>query len=343
MMASRLHGILDLRLDMVEKPHIDSTEVLLEIKAASMCGTDIQIYHNTASVHPFITGHEYSGIVSEVGKDVKGFEIGDRVVGVWGLSCGKCWYCRHGSPNLCRPMKVFGTEEINGSHAEYMRVPMPERVLTKLPNEISFEEGALISCSLSTGMYGAERAKIGIGDTVAVFGLGGVGMSTVLAAKLAGASHIIAIDPLKYRRELAKRLGADMSLDAKDLDEMKTMKFIAEGGVDRTVVATTAPSAIGQAVEVTRRGGRLAVVGDVEEASIDWTHFHSKDMDIAGVLGMIGSDYIKKVVTMVHNGKIDPKQYKALITHKLPLTEIKTAYEIFDKKQEEILKIIIMP
>jgi len=342
MMASRLHGPLDLRLDHVEKPYIGPEDVLLEIKAASICGTDTYIYHYGAGVHPLITGHEYSGVVSEVGEDVKEFEVGDRADGVWGISCGKCWYCRNGSPNLCQPMQAFGITNVDGSHAEYMRVPRPERVLTKLPKEISFEEGALISCSLPTGMYGVERAKIGTGDAVAIFGLGAVGISTILAAKLAGASYIIAVDPVEYRRTLAQRFGASMSLDITELEKAMTVEDIAEkGGVDRSVVTTAAPSSVGQAIEVTRRGGRVAVVGSVQEASVNFGHV--SEMDIAGVLGMIGPDYIKKAVTLVHRGRVDMRLYKTIITHRLPLAEIKKAYEIAEKKQENALKIIITP
>ncbi len=210
MKAAIWYGGKDIRVEDVPKPEIRSDEVLVEVKAVGICGSELHAYEGVSKRRksPLVMGHEFSGVIAEVGDKVEGFKKGDRVV-VDPLSrCGVCEQCTVGRGNVCRNVKLLGLH-VSGAFAEYALAPA--RNCYKLPDHVSFEEGSVVE-PLSVGVHAVNRTPIKLGDTVLVVGAGVIGLMALQAAKAAGAGSIFVTDVVDYGLRFAERLGADVAI-----------------------------------------------------------------------------------------------------------------------------------
>lgn len=343
MKAVRLHGREDLRVEDIETPSIGSKEVLLRVKAASICGTDLHIYHGgyPPKKTPIILGHEYSGVIEEVGPDVKGFEKGDRVAGSPIIPCGSCYYCSLGKPQLCERRLSLGVE-VDGCFTELMMFRRPSMGLTEIPGEISFETGALIGDLLSTGLHAVERAGIEIGDTVTIFGVGPIGLVSVMGAKARGASHIIAVARTDSRLELAREMGADLTINPVRDDVIKCVRDATNGrGADAVIETSAAQSALDNAVSCVRRGGRISTIALYDSRpNLDLRRIVLSEIEIRGGLCPVGPKRLRDLVGVLKSGRFDLSR---LITHRFPLEKVHQAIQTFENKLGGAVKVLLIP
>jgi L-iditol 2-dehydrogenase len=262
MMAAVLYGKEDLRIEAVPVPDVERGDVLVRVKTALTCGTDVKVfrrgYHARMIVPPALFGHELAGDIVAAGKDVRGFHPGQRVVAANSAPCGECYYCRRDNENLCEDL-LFN----NGAYAEYIRIPsrIVERNLYEIPAHVSYQDAALIE-PLACVLRGLDETSIRRGDTVAVIGLGPIGMMFVRLAKVYGA-RVIAIGRRKSQLDRAARMGADETLTSVDgVDIVKQVRSLTGGrGVDVAIEAVGIPEVWETALRLLRRGGTVNFFG----------------------------------------------------------------------------------
>jgi threonine dehydrogenase-like Zn-dependent dehydrogenase len=253
MKAVVFHGVGDIRLDSVSDPKIqEPTDAIIRLTASAICGTDLHFVRGTfPGMKPgTILGHEGVGVVEELGKDVRNFQVGDRVVIGSTIGCGWCSYCRAGYYSQCDVANPNGpqagtaffggpkdTGPFQGLQAERARVPFAHTGLVKLPDEVTDDQAILLSDIFPTGYFGAEIAEIDDGDTVAIFGCGPVGQFAIASARLLGAGRILAVDTVASRLEMARAQGAEV-IDFNEEDPVETIRRLTGGiGVDRAIDA----------------------------------------------------------------------------------------------------------
>ncbi|MCC6294284.1 MAG: zinc-binding dehydrogenase [Bryobacterales bacterium] len=262
MMAAVLYGKEDLRVQEVAVPQIAAGDVLVRVRAALTCGTDVKVfrrgYHARMIVPPALFGHELAGDVVSVGESVTKFRQGDRVVAANSAPCGECHYCRKGNQNLCSDL-LFN----NGAYAEYMRIParIVERNTYHVPEHVTYQDAALIE-PLACVMKGAEESGLKAGDDVVVVGLGPIGLMFVRLAKVRGA-RVIAVGRRQTQVERAARMGADeFIVSAGDTDVVAEVRRLTGGhGADVAIEAVGIPETWEQAVRMVRRGGVVNFFG----------------------------------------------------------------------------------
>lgn len=272
---------LPLSIEEVDLDPPGSGEVLVQIKAAGLCHSDlVAINGERARPTPIVIGHEAAGIVTELGPGVSDFEVGDHVVPAYVASCGKCEMCREGRPALCKPATISniagkmrdGTTRLhkNGTRinhhsgvaafAEYSVIS--QDALVKIDKTIPFEQAALFGCAVVTGVGSiVNTASVRAGQSVAIVGLGGVGLSALLAAVASGAGNIVAIDINESKLDLARQLGATHVLNASDANCVDEVRDATGGGVDFAIETAGSPRALDTAYAVTRRGGTTVAAG----------------------------------------------------------------------------------
>lgn len=262
MMAAVLYGKEDLRVQEVAVPQLASGDVLVKVRAALTCGTDVKVfrrgYHARMIVPPALFGHELAGDVVSVGEAVTKFRAGDRIVAANSAPCGECHYCRKGNQNLCSDL-LFN----NGAYAEFMRIPsrIVERNTYLVPDHVTYQDAALIE-PLACVMKGVEESGLKPGDDVVVIGLGPIGLMFVRLAKVRGA-RVIAVGRRKTQVERAARMGADeMIVSAGDTDVVEEVRGLTGGhGADVAIEAVGIPETWEQAVRMVRRGGAVNFFG----------------------------------------------------------------------------------
>lgn len=272
---------LPLSIEELELDPPKADEVLVEIKAAGLCHSDlVAINGERAKPTPMVIGHEAAGVVAELGPGVEGFEVGDHVVPSYVSSCGRCEMCREGRAALCQPATVAnaagtmrdGTTRLhkNGERiyhhsgvaafADYAVIS--KDALVKVDKSIPFEHAAMFGCAVVTGVGSVvNTAELGAGQSIAIVGLGGVGLSALLAAMAAGASKIIAIDINRSKLDLARQLGAHEAVDPSEPGALETVRNLTDGGVHIAVETAGSPRALDTAYAVTRRGGTTVAAG----------------------------------------------------------------------------------
>src|SRR5258708_7961117 len=262
MMAAVLYGKEDLRIESVPVPEVERGDVLVRVKTALTCGTDVKVfsrgYHARMIVPPALFGHELAGDIVAAGRDVRGFFPGQRVVAANSAPCGDCYYCRRDNENLCEDL-LFN----NGAYAEYIRIParIVERNLYEIPAHVSYQDAALIE-PLACVLRGLDESSIRRGDTVAVIGLGPIGLMFVRLAKAHGA-RVIAIGRRKSQLDRAAGMGADETLTSLDVANLvKQVKSLTGGrGVDVAIEAVGIPEVWETALRLLRRGGTVNFFG----------------------------------------------------------------------------------
>ena len=327
----------DRSLELMEFPDPEPgpRDVILEIKASGMCGTDLGLYRRpSASITEnelIIGGHEPAGIVAAVGKGVLETEarVGDRVMDHHYEGCGHCRHCKTGWTQSCveGPI-VYGNRGGHGAHAKYMKVPV--HTLVPLPEELSFQTGAAIACGTGTAYGALKRLGLEGDETIAVFGQGPVGLSATQLAAAMGA-RVIAVDPESDRREMALSRGAEIALDPSDGKVVQAIKDLTHGeGADKSLDATNSVDARRNAVQSTRTFGSSVMVGVGGEITLQVL----PDL-IRRQLTLIGHQTFSKVgqadcARFIASRKID---IDSIFTHKWKLHQAEEAYDLFDQQK----------
>src|SRR3972149_8316032 len=262
MKAAMLHGVKDLRVEYVDVPRVGDGEILVKVKAATTCGTDLKIYQrgyvSGVIKLPTVFGHEWAGDIDEIGKGVSYFEKGMRVRAGNSSPCLRCYMCQKGKFNLCKDMMWLW-----GAYAEYIKVPQRIVMLNTqvIPDHVSYEEAAVAE-PLACVLHGVEQAQVGLGDTVAIIGAGPIGLLHLLTAKKIGAEKVMVIDLVDERLECASRLGADETINAGKLDVVDTIHQLTGGyGADVVIEAIGLPATWEQAFRLVRKGGKVLEFG----------------------------------------------------------------------------------
>ncbi len=328
-----------LRIEDIPVPTVEAGGILVKVAACGVCHTDLHyIEHGvpTFKKPPIVLGHEASGIVEELGEGVTNVKKGQRVLIPAVLTCGRCSACRLGRENICSDMKMLGNH-FDGAYAEYVAVPAKD--VLDLPESVPLEEASIIADALSTPYHAVKnRAKVQPGDTVAVFGCGGVGINAVQLASLAG-GYVIAVDINERKLEWAMEFGAARTINASKVERVsKEVKKLTGGGADIAMEVIGNPNTIVEAFESVRVGGRLCVVGYThEKMSVVAGKIMFKELEIVGSLGCRPVDYVP-LIRMVDQGKIDLKR---LVTHRFNLDQIGKAFEVM--KEGVSLRSIVVP
>jgi threonine dehydrogenase-like Zn-dependent dehydrogenase len=304
-------------------------EVLVQVKASGICGSDLHTYRRPAAgtqARSCVRGHEPCGVIAEVGRCARGVKVGDRVMVHHYHGCGLCKYCLTGWPQLCTtvPMRLFGGNA-NGGHEEYMVVPDVCCVI--MPDGLSFEEGASCACGTGTAYQALKRLQPSGLDTFAVFGQGPVGLSAVLLGKAMGA-RVIGVDTMKERLQLAKQFGADEIVDASQVDAVATIKELTNGeGADCSLDCTGVDAARGNMLKCLRIWGRGCLVGEGGTLSVEPSPvIIHKHLTVYGSW-TFSTHLLSEAAKFVVSHKLPLRQ---LITHTFPLSQGVEAYQLFD-------------
>ena len=333
-------GNMELREAPVPEPK--ANEVLLEIKAAGICGTDIHIKHdNFPYWPPVIMGHEFSGQIIEAGSEVENFKVGDRVVGEpHTKACGKCELCRTGNIQICAQKRSPGWG-IDGAFAKYLT--MPEHLLHKIPDTLSYEDAAFVEPAANVVQDVLERGQIVANDTVVVIGPGPIGLVAVMAAKAAGAGKLIVVGTKAdqaMRLPIAEEIGVDAIVLADQQDAVAEVQKLTNGrGADLVVEASGAAPAISSAVGMVRRLGRITQIGltGKDQISFPWDAAAWK---VCTIIFNLSTAYTcwDRTIGLMADKKIDASK---IITHKLPLQEWEKAFELVETMQG--MKVLLIP
>jgi L-iditol 2-dehydrogenase len=340
--AAVLHGIGDLRIEDVPMPAIkNDQDVLVKMAAVGVCGSDVHYYtHGRIGdwvvEQPLILGHESAGIVVEVGSAVTHLKVGDRVALEPGIPCGTCRVCRIGRYNLCRDVLFLATPPVNGAFVEYL--VHHAQYTYRLPDSMSLEEGAMLE-PLAVGMHATARGEVGGGDSVAILGCGPIGLMTLQAARAQGASLSIAVDLVENRLELARKLGATHTINAKNEDVVRKVEEITAGeGVDIVFETAGTGATVSQTVDVVRTGGTIVPVGLGGDDMVPLNVIKMVVNEIRVVPINRYANVYQRAIPLVADGRID---VKSLITGERPLAEVKDALNLSIKEPESTMKTMI--
>ena len=318
-------------------PSLGDGDVLVQIKATGVCGTDVLIYEwayrgRSPVRPPLVLGHEGAGVIAEVGKNVKGLEVGDRVATEAIVGCGSCYYCRQGRFNHCPQWDHIGVT-FNGTFAEYVKVPAS--IIHRLPENVSLEEGALIE-PLSIAVNALDHAKVSLGDNVAILGPGTLGLLLVQAVRSSGASKIVALGLAEdqFRLEKAKELGADVTLSVNQGDPIKEVLDMTQGiGADVVIEAGGTSESFNLAVKLVRGGGQIAVLGYGGKGEVAPITLARQEICMCGVTASIPKNY-EQALRWLGSKKVTPE---SIISHRLSLGEAEKGIHLMrDKKASKV-------
>ena len=349
MKALVYHGPNQKSWEEVPNPKIiDPTDVIVQVDTTTICGTDLHILKGDvpAVTDGRILGHEGVGTITEVGSAVGKLVVGDRVIISCITSCGSCSYCHQQLPAHCLNKEgtsgigwIFG-HLIDGTQAEFVRVPFAESSLHKLPAGVSDEAAVMLSDILPTGFeIGVRNGRVKPGDVVAVVGAGPVGLSAMMTAGLYGASRIIAIDLDDNRLAQAKNFGATDSVNSGSAGWEDKLMAMTDGlGVDVAIEAVGIPQTFGMATEIIRPGGTVANVG-VHGTSVELRLQDLWIKDIAITTGLVSATTTPMLLKLVAQGKLTPEKF---VSHRFTFETIMDAYDTFARAAEtEALKVVI--
>jgi alcohol dehydrogenase len=333
----------DVRLEDVADPKLlADTDAIVRVDAAAICGADLGPLHGHVPGFEYgtIMGHEFAGVVEEVGSAVTAVRPGDRVVNMSLVADGTCAACRAGRVTQCSGRALFGYSgvypRLDGAQAELVRVPHADTVLSSLPDSVSDEAAVFLADNLPTAYDAVVRGEVGSEDLVCVVGLGAVGLMAVMVALDIGAT-VVAVDGVEQRRALAEGLGARVLVPAEAQDAIAAD---TEGlGADVVIEAAGSPGALQAALGLARGRGMVSVVGAHFEPDfpLDNGIMFTKELTMRWSIGdSLGNR--QRLIEMISAGRLDPP---AVVTHRLPLGDAPRAYELFDNR--EATKIVMTP
>jgi len=324
-------------------PEVNPRDVLVRVKACGICGSDVHGYDGSSGrrIPPLVMGHEASGIVEAVGSDVEAITPGMRVTFDSMVSCGRCHFCHRGEMNLCDNRRVLGVScgeyRQHGAYAEYIAVP--ENIVYPLPDEVSFEQAAMIE-PVSVAVHAANRTPVELGDSAVVVGTGMIGLLVVQTLRLAGCGTIIAVDLDDQKLELAQQLGADHGLNAKGCDiAAEVAKLTAGRGADIAVEVVGATPTVQTALASVRKGGTLTLVGNLApQVDLPLQSVVTREITVLGSCASSGE--YPACINLLARGAI---RVEPLITARTALDETPAMFERLYSGESGLMKVIVEP
>lgn len=374
-----------IKCEEVPDPRIEHPrDALLRVTATAICGSDLHLYNGLMpQLGKIVMGHEFMGVVEDVGKDVTNLKKGDRVVVPFPVACGECFNCQHQVPVGCEnsnPDKygprggvltekgggLFGYSDLyggyDGGQAEAVRVPYADYGCRKVPDDLSDEQVLFLTDIIPTGWAGNDWAHVGEGDTVAVYGCGPVGLMAQKIAWLRGAERVIGIDPVPYRLEMAQKANKVEGINASQVDAVDAVLEMTGGhGADVVIdavgmepdrgIAERLKAAIhlergsiyvlDQAIASVRRGGRLSILGVYATAYDNFPLGQWMDKGIQITAGQAPvHNYIDRLMQLIVDGRLVTDD---IITHRMPLDRVDEAYDMFNRKHDDCVKVVLHP
>lgn len=385
MKAAVFHKPGDIRYDTVDDPRIGNAgDVILKVTSTAICGSDLHILSGAVpQTEPMIMGHEFMGIVEEVGPAVTKLKKGDRVVVPFPIACGHCFFCEHGASPACensnykhygpngdlmdqKGAALFGYTDLyggySGGQAEYVRVPYADISPRIIPENMTDEQVLFLTDIFPTGWSAIDWAQLKGGEVVAIFGSGPVGLMAQKAAWVNGASRVIAIDPLNYRLEKAKAVNKVDTLNPHEVDVVEAIRSMTGGrGADVCVDAVGfepernffdkvkatvnfekgSIKVLETAFKAVRRNGTVSIMGVYGSPYDNFPLHRLFDKGITLKMGQAPVlNYIDHLIDLVKEEKV---VLDDIISHTMPLSEVSKAYDIFDKKEDECVKVVLKP
>jgi len=339
MKVAMYYSLNDIRIEDMPKPKIGPDEVLVEMKACGVCGSDLMDWY-LRSRAPLVLGHEPAGVVVEAGKNAEGFKVGDRVFAHHHVACLKCHYCKKGDFTMCAQ---FGQTHLEpGGFAEYFKVPAPNLQIDtlKLPRNLSYEEATLIE---PVGCCIRAQNKVGIrkGDSVAIIGAGPSGIIHAVLARLSGAKQVIVTDLVDYRLKVAERLGADLAVNPEQERLVERVKETTEGrGVDLVIVTAPSVKAVEEGVQIVRRAGKLLLFAPTQPDQYARLSPHRLFFSEITVVPSYSVSHVETrlALQLISSGRIKARE---LITHRFPLSRTADAFQTAAKTRE-CLKVVVV-
>ena len=333
-------GFLELREVPVPVP--GAGEVLIEVKACGICGTDVHVLHDKFPYWPpVILGHEFSGRIAELGKEVSHYQVGDRVVGEpHTQACGHCYLCRTGNIQICSSKRSPGWG-IDGALTSYLK--MPERLLHRIPEGMSYDVAAVVEPTANTVHDVIERAKVEAGDFVVVIGPGPIGLLAAMAARAGGARHLVVIGARPdeaMRLPKARALGFQTVLSVAETDPLAAVLDLTGGiGADLVIEASGSAAGIASTVDLVRKKGRICAIGMTGKDNIPfpWDKAAFKVCDIIFNLSTSYTSW-ERTIHLIATGQIPAGE---VISHRMPLAEWRTAFD--ELEAQRALKILLIP
>jgi alcohol dehydrogenase len=334
-------------------PKCGPNDAIVKVTLTTICGTDVHIWREEYPVERGrIVGHEPVGVIHELGGAVEGYEIGDRVLVGAITPCGSCFYCQSHNESQCAghddQWEMIGGwrlgNSMDGVQAEYFRVPFAQANLARIPDDMADEQCVLLADIASTGISAAETANVQIGQSVAVFAQGPIGLCATAGARLKGASLIIGVDSIEKRLHLSRQMGADEVIDFTQEDPVAAIKRLTGGrGVDVAIEALGTQQTFQSCLDATRPGGivsSLGVYGGKLEMPVESYVYGIGDKQIMSTLCPGGKERMRKLMELVRHGKLDLSPF---ITHSFELGDIEDAYELFGNQRDGVVKVALYP
>lgn len=318
-------------------------DAVVRVEASGICGSDLHIYHGRVPVEAgFTIGHEFTGTVVAAGEGVERVSVGDRVLGTFHTACATCPACLRGDYHRCRDGRTFGhgahLGDLQGAQAEQLLVPRANLTLRRVPEGMPAEVALFAGDVMGTGFHAIAHAGMRSGDTVAVVGLGPVGLCAVQAARAAGAQRVFAVDSVEQRLRMAERFGA-VPLHLTEDDPKRAVRADTDGlGADIVVDAVGDPEPLALAIGLARDAGVVSGVGAYAgrgevPLGLAWLKGLQLRLGLANVIA-----HVDRVLALMDKGTLDPSP---LVTHRMPLDRAPEAYDLFDRR--EALKVILTP
>jgi alcohol dehydrogenase len=348
MTAVAFQGNGRLGLEERPKPTPRAGQAVIRITTTTICGTDVHIVRGEYPVrNGLVLGHEPVGVIEALGDGLEPeYHVGQRVIVGAITPCGQCFYCLNGSHSQCGgPLGGwrFGNT-IDGAWAEYLLVPDARANLAPIPDGLTDEQVLLVPDIFSTGLSGAESAGIKVGDAVAVFAQGPIGLCATLGAKLRGAALIVAVDSVPARLEMAKRFGADVVIDHRQQDPVAEIRRLTSGrGADAAIEALGRQETFESALRAIRPGGTLSSLGVYSGklvAPYEALYAGLGDQRIVTTLCPGGKERMRRLMAMIAHHRVD---LSPLVTHRFALDHIQDAFDLFSHQRDGVLKVAVRP
>jgi len=353
MRAAVFKDVRDIHLEQVAYPTCGPTDAIVKVTTTTICGTDSHIWRGEYPVAPGrVVGHEPAGVIHELGGAVQGYEIGDRVIVGAITPCGSCYFCQNSDFSQCAGYEdqwgVIGGwrlgNSIDGVQAEFFRVPYAQANLARIPEGLTDEEVLFVTDIATTGIAAVETAGVQLGDSVAIFAQGPIGLCATAGARLRGAGLIIGIDSNPLRLEMARKMGADVVIDYTQEEPVAKIKALTEGrGADVTIEALGIQETFENCLKSVRPAGvvsSLGVYGDKISIPVEPFIYGIGDIDIRSTLCPGGKTRLGSLMRLVETGRLNLAQ---LITHRFSLDEIEDAYALFSNQEDGVIKVTVTP
>jgi L-iditol 2-dehydrogenase len=345
MIAAVFNGPNEMEVREVETPEAGPGEILVEVGANTVCGTDLRILRGekTMGIHPpSILGHEFAGHVADVGEGVEGYEVGSTVAASPIIPCCRCFYCKRDMENVCLNWKAMGYE-VDGGLSQYVRVPadaVKAGCLFTAREDVPVEQLALTE-PLSCCVHGQRLSRVGLDDTVLIVGAGPIGLFHLQLARVAGARTVIVSEPSESRQDFARGLGAHVTVDPTSEDLSEVVAEHTNGlGADVIIICIGIPALVNEALKLARLGGRINVFAGLANqgwAEIEANLIHYNQLEVTGVTGARRLDY-EVALRLIESGRVDVSD---MITHRFPLEDAAEAIET--SAGGEGIKVAVMP